>query len=198
MFNMGKMSPHLNVGSHGAYRWLTSNQENMNAVLRLCPEIVLGRYVAITTYDSGVLRLTDTDRQAGWRSRNGIAYSPQIRAIADLPECARIEPAELFQEWYVLDAPADLGAVSHENVRITPPAPGDVVAFVNYWHWVPDDPETQDLTDLFWKQLEALQPESYFGEGEDDLTFVTRNPGLFESVLKALDPTRGTTGRFAD
>jgi hypothetical protein len=35
--------------------------------------------------------------------------------------------------------------------------------------------------------MEALQPESYFGEGPDYLTFVTRNSGLFEDVLKVLD-----------
>ena len=182
------MAPHLNVGSHGAYRWLTSDQENMNALLRLRPEIVMGKYAAITTYDSGVLRLTDTDRRAGWQSRNGIAHGPRIRTAADLPECARFEPAELYQEWYIFEAPADLGALSQEDVRVSPPEPGHIVTFVNYSHWVLHDPQTQDLTDLFWKQLEALQPESYFGEGEDYLTFITRNPGFFDGVLKALDP----------
>ena len=176
----------LNVGFHGAYQWLASDQENMNAVLRLCPEVVVGKYVAITTYDSGALRLMDGDGQTGWRIRNGIAYGPRIGTAADLPECARIEPAELYQEWYVFDAPAELGAISHENVRVNPPAPGDIVTFVNYSHWVPGRPETQDLTDLFWKQLEAVRPESYIGEGDDFLTFATRDPGLFDSVLKGV------------
>jgi hypothetical protein len=179
--------PHqLMVGSHGPYQWLTSDQENMNEILRQCPEVVLGRYAAITTFDSGVFRPTESDTAAGWESRNGIAYSRQIRTPADLPECAKSEPAELYQEWYLFEAPVDLGTLSRGNVFVTPPGPGRTLVFIGYATLVLHEPEMEELTDLFWMQLEALRPESYFGEGQDYLTFVTRNPAFFDSVLKKL------------
>ncbi len=174
------------AGSHGPYQWLTSDQENMNEILRQCPEIVLGRYAAITTYDSGDFRPTESDTAAGWESRNGIAYSRQIRTPADLPECAKLEPAELYQEWYLFGAPVDLGTTSRGNVFVTQPGPGRTLIFIGYTALVLHEPEMKELTDLFWMQLEALRPESYFGEGRDYLTFVTRNPDFFDSVLKRL------------
>lgn len=180
------MPDQLMVGSHSPYQWLTSDQENMNEILRQCPEVVLGRYAAITTYDSGDFRPTDRDTAAGWESRNGIAYSRQIRTPADLPECAKWEPAELYQEWYLFEAPVELGTLARGNVFVRPPEPGRTIAFINYRSLILHDPEEKQFTDLFWMQLEALRPESYFGEGQDYLTFVTRNPAFFDSVLKKL------------
>jgi hypothetical protein len=111
---------------------MTSDQENLNALLRSCPAVILDKHVAITTYDSGVLRLTEPDVRAGWQSRNGIAYGPQILTLVDLPECARLEPADLYQEWYIFEAPTELGTIVSGNVLVTRPARGEVVAFVNY------------------------------------------------------------------
>ena len=179
--------PHqLMAGSHGPYQWLTSDQENMNEILRQCPEVSLRRYAAITTYDDNEFRPTERDREAGWESRNGIAYSRQIRTPADLPECAKSEPAELYQEWYLFEAPVELGTISRGNVFVPPPGPGWTMAFISYRSLILHDPEKKELTDLFWRQLEALRPESYFGEGQDYLTFVTRNPAFFDSVLQRL------------
>ena len=181
------------VGSHHAYRWLMTNRENMNEFLRQCPGLVLGKYVAITTYDSGVLRLSERDATVGWESRNGIAYSRQIGALSDLPEIAQLEPAELYQEWYVFRAATKLGGFALENAFVTPP-PGLIVTFVNYSKgFALHDPEVQVMTDLFWKQVEELKPESYMGEGEDYTTFVTDNAALFDAVLRILEPPRDSS-----
>jgi hypothetical protein len=43
----------LTVGSQGLYEWLVTDQQF--DPLKVCPEVVLGKYVAITSIDSGVL-----------------------------------------------------------------------------------------------------------------------------------------------
>ena len=36
----------VSVGSHGEYQWLTSSEAYLGTFVRLCPEAVLGRYLA--------------------------------------------------------------------------------------------------------------------------------------------------------
>jgi hypothetical protein len=178
----------LITGSHGAYRWAASATQNMNALLRECPEIVIGKYVAITSYDSGTLQLTERDRLSGWRSEGGIAYGPSdIRTLADLPDCARFEPAELYQEWYVFTEPAKLGATYQGNVFTSPPSPGRFMAFVNHVRGdIVHDSQFRDLANLFWEQVDRVKPESYMAEGEDYTTFLTSNQALFGRALEIL------------
>lgn len=176
--------PH--VGVNGAFYWLTSDRANMNTVFRGCPEVIAGKYVAITTYDGGVLRLTERDNLTGWESRRGIAYSRQIQTVADLPDCAMMEPPELYQEWYVFETPADLGEMIFGDIFATPPAPGRTMNFINYGGFHLHEPEQRVITDPFWKQLGILQPESYLAEGQEYFTFVTRNGSIFECAVKAV------------
>jgi hypothetical protein len=75
------MSPHEKTspvlvakGERGAYQWLTTEFE-VDGLARLCPKIVLGKYLAVASFDSGSLSLSDEEKANGWRLRNGIAYS---------------------------------------------------------------------------------------------------------------------------
>jgi hypothetical protein len=63
---------------------------------------VLGKYAAVTSFDSGSLDLSDGEKAAGWESRKGIAYSPLIQSVATLPARGG------FDEWYVFETPVDL------------------------------------------------------------------------------------------
>ena len=72
----------LKVGSEGLYEWVSDQQFDP---LQLCPEIALWKYIAITSFDSGPLVLTNEEIAAGWESRGNIAYSPKIQDIASLP-----------------------------------------------------------------------------------------------------------------
>src|SRR5215467_3698217 len=98
----------LSVGSEGLYEWLVSDQQF--DLLRLCPQIVLGKYVAITSIDSGPLEPTENEVTAGWQSRGEIAYSPQVQSIEEIPSAG-------WDEWYIFNKPVDLG-LSHltENI----------------------------------------------------------------------------------
>ena len=55
----------MNAGSHGAYQWLTTTGHDFDSLLTLCPAPVLGKYVAVTSFDSGSLSLNDEEKAAG-------------------------------------------------------------------------------------------------------------------------------------
>jgi hypothetical protein len=173
-------SVRVTTGAHDEYEWLTTRPESIRTLLRACPEVVLGKYVAITSFDSGPLPLNEDDKSLGWESRRGVAYSPKIQSVEKLP-------FENYGEWYVFSSAFELGQVTATNVLKAPLPPGDIAAFVNYGGFrvhAQDVPEMQDLIELFWRQLELIHPESYIADG-DLLNFVSRNKDLFASVRKA-------------
>jgi hypothetical protein len=130
--------------------------------------------------------LTDGEKRSGWRSRNEIAYSPQIKSAEDgrterLPDgCAS------YNEWYVFNSPFDLGALWHGNVFEAPITPGQVCTFVNFLGFDLHNPKMASLVSLFWKQLDWIQPESYIADADTLLTFVSRNDDTFVAVHNAL------------
>lgn len=163
------MDAMLTVGSEGLYEWLVTDQQF--DLLQGCPEVVLGKYVAITSIDSSPLSPTEKEVGAGWRSRGKIAYSPQVRSVEEIP-------SDGWDEWYIFDKPVDLG-VSHlaENVFEVPQEPGHVSVLVNYGFAL-SPPERASLATLFWAQIARTCPDSYVADN-DYLTFVSANKTLF-------------------
>jgi hypothetical protein len=178
--------PSLAIGSHGGYDWLTT-QHDLEALLKLCPELVLDKYLAVTSRDSGPLTLSDSERGTGWISRGGIAYSPQIESVEGLLRLGADRCAG-FDEWYVFNAPVDLGETLAGNIFEVPLGPGRVAVFVNYYVSPVDDldPSYKTLTDLFWKQLAWIRPESYIADGGTCLTVVSSDKALFATLRRAL------------
>jgi len=173
-----KFEKRVTFGSHGIYEWLVADEDI--DLPKICPEIVLGKYVAITSIDSGAYIPDEHERAAGWDSHGKIAYSPKIVNADDLPRSP-----EAYDEWYVFPRPVDLGN-SHlaENVFEVAQAPGHVSVFVNYHGFAFDRPDA--LTELFWKQIEWIRPESYIADGLY-LNFATANKRLFGSIHNALN-----------
>jgi hypothetical protein len=159
---------------------LTTERE-LEGLLKLCAELVLGKYLAVTSMDSGPLILSDSERGAGWITRGGIAYSPQIESVEGLAH-------DGFDEWYVFNAPVDLGETVAGNIFEAPLGSGRVGVFVNFYGFRVDDldPLWQSLTSLFWKQLEWIQPESYIADGDSCLTVVSSDKALFAKLRRAL------------
>jgi hypothetical protein len=168
------------VGSQDNYQWLVTDG-NFD-LLKLCPEIVLGRYVAVTSIDSGQLVLTDKEIAAGWQSRAKIAYSARIKNAGELPRAG-------WDEWYIFSAPTELGT-SHlaENIFEVPRQQGHLSVLVNYGFAL-HPPERAKLADLFWLQMARIHPESYVADN-DFLTFVTMNEALFSKVRDAVKALR--------
>ncbi|MDQ2842407.1 MAG: hypothetical protein M3Y72_15450 [Acidobacteriota bacterium] len=95
-----------------------------------------------------------------------------------------------YDEFYVFDAPCDLGERSQGNIFLEPfaPAPGRTAVFVSWFAFVLHDPDpaVKSLVDLFWPQLERLRPESYIVDGRECLTFVSRKEAFVELLYRRL------------
>ncbi len=173
-------------GVTGRYEWLEVDF-GLRALLLLCPEVVVEKHVAITSIDSGFYFPSQTDLAAGWKAVGNIAYSPRIGSANELPmDCCGPDSGG-YDEWYVFGTPRQLGALCRENVFTTAVAPGTVFAFINFFGFQPSEPEMQPVTDLFWKQMGWMQPESYIGDGRSCLVFATRDRALFAAVRMALE-----------
>ena len=166
----------LTVGSHGSYEWLVT--DNDFDLLQLCPEVVLGKYVAVTSIDSSEFLPTEKETAAGWQTHGQIAYSPKIQRADDLPR-------EGWDEWYIFNDPAKLGkSYLKENIFEVPQGRGHLSVFVNYCFAL-NQPEMDPLVTLFWQQMEWVLPESYVADS-DYLNFVSMNKALFASVHEAV------------
>jgi len=132
--------------------------------------------------------VTDEEKGLGWQSRNEIAYSPQITLSEDgRIEAVTAEQCAGYDEWYVFDSPLDLGVLCHGNVFESGLTAGKIWAFVNYdAGFALHNPEMVDLTSLFWKQLDRIQPESFIADSAAFQTFVSRDEAIFVAVCNAL------------
>ncbi len=161
------------IGSHGQYQWLTSVDHDISSLLQICPNVLLDKYLAVTSMDSAQLLLTDQEKSDGWwtaeagriymgkpdgtrEDRAKVAYSPRLVSVHGLPyECCAG-----YDEWYVFDQA---------------PAAGEIEVFVNWLGFRSDesDPESLWFIDRFWDHMEKLAPESYVAEGS---VFHVRHP----------------------
>jgi hypothetical protein len=172
----------VTTGSHGGYQWLTTTGHDLDSFLTLCPIVLLGKYVAVTSFDSGSLTLNDTEKSAGWESRKGIAYSPLIKSTDMLPERGG------WDEWYVFPAPVDLGQLEqYGNIFEASLLPGEVYTLVNFGPaFALDKSELQSPAKEFWRQMEWIHPESFIADDDGKLSFVSNDRAIFESVHEIL------------
>ena len=179
----------IHIGQHGEYQWLTSGEDYMGTLVRLCPEVVIGRYVVVTSMDSGVPWLTEKQKHTGWECRGGAAYSGLVRSTEELFYQRDGPDGPGYDEWYIFESAVDLGEVSmrHPFLGAQTPKPEGAIVFVNYPFTIHDeDPLYGILRKLFWAQIEKLQPQSYIADGRDCLTFVSRNAEFFQLVRQQL------------
>ena len=185
---MPDFEPMTFAGSRGPYRWFVTKHDDLSTLIKSCPQSLANKYIAVTSLDSGPKILTDEEKSLGWHSRNEIAYSPQITLSEDghlkgvwAGQCGG------YDEWYVFESPHDLGALCDGNVFESDLLAGKIWTFVNYADgFALHNPEMSDLTGLFWKQLEWIQPESFIADGGPYMTFVSRNESIFVATCNAL------------
>jgi hypothetical protein len=164
----------------------------MGAVVRLCPDVFIGRCLAVTSTDSGIPTPTEEQRKAGWILMGDIAYSPALSSVDELRFQIDGIDSPGYDEWYVFAEPTDLGEVITGNPFEEMLKPGRLMVLVNQIGFRLHDPNPamQVLVKMFWEQMDWTQPESYIADGSDCLTFVSRNGELFESVQAQLSAVR--------
>ncbi len=170
----------LATGHTNGYEWLTTSHD-LTEFIQLCPDAILGKYIAVTADDSGPMTLSDAEIAEGWRHLNGIAYSPKLLHAEGLPHqgsCGH------FHEWYVFDVPVTLGIQFTGNVFESATKPGHLAIFVNYLTLCLDADD--ELVRRFWAQMAWLQPESYLADRDTLLTFMSRDSELFSRVVSTL------------
>lgn len=161
----------MRTGERSGYwivQWSEDTDPSLADVLTKVPKLVLGRYVAIVSCDSGRYRPDEKELKKGWSMLNGTALSPKIDSVTALPTPG-------FDEWYV-----------YEDKPTTCPD----CAFVNEYDFSPLDSYEevldQEVLDQFWLQVEMTKPLHVLGAGTPNIFVVTRDPEIVER-LKSLN-----------
>lgn len=126
------------------------------------PDLVVGRYLVNTSYDSGFLTLSDSELQDGWRMVGRLAHSPQIRCTDQIPH-------DQYDEWLVFDQPVQVE---------------EFETMVNYGGFTPADFDWDEKQDRFWGQVIRLRPLHVIAEN-DGVYLVSRDQGLIHTITSA-------------
>lgn len=159
----------MNSGERDGYWWGESRTKSLSDILRVCPHIIIGKFVAVTACDSGPLFASD-GVTPGWEMIGRIAFSPRIESVRQLPQGG-------FDEWYIFREPTRF-----EEVEV----------FVNYEKFTLRSRSAGDggMQDRFWEQMGRVQPESFIADGLS-LVVVTANPAVADCVKSVLISRRG-------
>lgn len=129
---------------------------------QLAPDLVLGRFLVNTSFDSGFLTLTPEEAAAGWKMIGGLAHSPKITDLSQIPH-------DQFDEWLAFDSPVDVT---------------EFETMVNYPDFTPIDFEWEEKREHYWKQILFYRPRHVFAEN-DGVYVVTRDDDISRKLEKA-------------
>jgi len=131
------MNPrHIERDGYHVFDWPHPGDFSIAQLWGRFPELVLGRYLVNTSYDSGFLTLSDSERRDGWRMVGRFTHSPQIRSTDQIPH-------DQFDEWMVFDKPV--------QVR-------EFDTMVNFGGFTPIDFGWEEKRERFWEQVVRLSP----------------------------------------
>jgi hypothetical protein len=150
----------MNTGQHKDYFWVQWENAFIDKLLERAPDIVLGKYLINTSFDSGSLTLSEDEQTQGWRSTGAFAYSPLITDVSSVPHY-------FFEEWLAFESQMEVATWS---------------PVINYCGFTLVEPPDEFRPAQLWSQLETVRPESYLGRGDRWLIFVTRNKSLFDQA----------------
>lgn len=177
----------IRSGSHLDYHWICccpaprGADAGIDTLIHACPHVFLDKYIAITSFDSGPLTLSEDERETGWTSHADIAMSPRVtRAV--LSEL----PFDNNDEWYVFEHPprfeVETRFVKYCAFRLADASYVELLRSENR-----DEAEIEELvhlTERFWRHVHRINPESYIADG-DNFVFATRNHDLYAAVAAA-------------
>ena len=149
-------------GEHHDYSWVEWDERGafLRDLLQAFPQLVVGKYLVNTSFDSGPLPLTESETRSGWTKDNGLTLSPVINSV-------KLIPFDQYDEWYVFESPQRFSGYE---------------VFVNYGGFSLHHELYADVAVRFWDQLSVIQPETYLSEG-DNLICVTRDKILHNQMI---------------
>lgn len=80
-------------GFQGEFRWIESVSHKIEDVLRICPEVAIGKSWAVTAFDKEKLAAVLNDNLQSWQVSGSALLIPPL---ADLSQA----PYNVFSEWY--------------------------------------------------------------------------------------------------
>jgi len=169
----------LNTGENGEWTWFESPDNTLATIIEQCSNALIGRYIAVTAFDSGELTPTVEERAAGWTKKGTVALSPKTTRAN-----VNALPYDNYDEWFVLTLPRtfdyDHGFVSYGEFSLVPAEQLRRDADPSW-----DKPsldaaiERRDgLQKRFWATLNRIRPETFIADGDSPMTVVTRNPDV--------------------
>lgn len=151
---------HTERCGYWAIQWSAAWDPSLTDVIRLAPELVLGKRIAITACDSGPYLPSQDEIGSGWSLAGSTGISKEITRLAELPTPG-------FDEWYVFDSmPQLVPTRNHVN---------------QYGFSVLGD---DDAAASFWDQVTRTQPLHALGAGTPNMFFVTRDRETFQRIQK--------------
>jgi hypothetical protein len=180
----------MESGRVGEYEWVESHSFDLGKLLKNYPEAVVGKYVVISSFDSGPLEPSPEEVAKGWHKRGELLMTTRVSGASELP-------FEQYDEWYVFpQATVPKIAevfVNYGDFTLTPPdqfvqraaTTGAQADLVGAKHLASQLAERQLL---FWEQLRECKPESFIADG-NVFMFVCRNSELFRNVRNAISST---------
>jgi len=150
------------TGKHKQYRWVEWTDDSLWNLLEPFPQVIQGKYLVNTSFDSGSLTLSPEEIGLGWQAHQKTTLIPPLSNLDLLPY-------DQFDEWYIFSSATIIN---------------DCKVFVNYGGFSLHNQDYRTLQKEFWPHLEQIAPESYLAEG-DNLIWVTNNDELYEQVLQA-------------
>ncbi len=141
--------------------WTDGFDRSLASLITDCPELILGRRIAIVACDGGPYQPGQAEIAKGWTVHGELAISPGVQSIADLPTPG-------FDEWYVYE-----NEVTHEQL----------VASVNHHGFSVLD-EQSEQAQVFWSQVRRFQPLHVLGAGAGSMFALSRDEHIHRQLQK--------------
>jgi hypothetical protein len=157
-----KFPRHIARDGYHALDWRDDPDFFISGLWEEFPELVLGRYLVNTSFDSGFLTLSDSELRDGWRMVGRLAHSPLVRSIDQIPH-------DHYDEWLVFDQPVQVE---------------EFETMVNHLGFTPIDFSWEQKRERFWEQVIRLRPLHVMAEN-DGAYLLSREEGLIHRIINA-------------
>lgn len=160
---------HIERDGYHILDWPDQHRLKIRDLWKRFPEIVVGRYLVNTSFDSGLLPLSILEREVGWRMFGQLVHSPKICSVDQIPY-------DQYDEWLIFDHPVQVDRFE---------------TLVNYGGFSPIEFEKWGSFEYelkwehYWDQIIQLQPLHVIAENEGAY-IVSRDECLIRKIIDAV------------